>query len=67
MTKVTVYPRKRWDPTTNTYIPGNTLCTDDYFARHKDQIPLRDQGVQVDSSQLDGDHCIPVSKLPAHS
>ena len=64
MAKVTVFPHHRWDITRDTMIPGNTLCRRAYFDLHKERQPLLDQGVEVDESLLDGDGCIPVSKLP---
>lgn len=64
MARVTVYPRYRWDITEATDVLGNTYCTREYFERHKDQNALWDKGVEVDSSQLDGNGCIPVDKLP---
>jgi hypothetical protein len=67
MAKVTVYPRKRWDITRDAYVPGNTLCTREYFDHNPQQQPLLEHGVEVESSQLDGDGCIPVSKLPART
>ncbi len=64
MAKVTVYPHHRWDITHDMMVPGNTFCRLEYFEDHKGRQPLLGQGVEVDESLLDGDGCVPVSKLP---
>lgn len=65
MAKVMVYPSSRWHD--EKYVPSPEWCTRDYFDLpiHKSRVPDFTNGIEVDSSLLDGNSCMPVSKLPA--
>lgn len=67
MSKVAVYPSKRWDSTRGDYVASPELCRREYFGlpMHSQRIPDLTRPVEVEEALLDRDGCVLRSKLGA--